>query len=194
MLVLKGTWDKFKARNTCVSTVSYMDHGTLESFEEFLIKPLRFKCAVVCFNCFKYRLKQFCSCGVLIGIVWNKTVSCMFLSAPCLLAHSFCPMCYINHQYANSMSKIQDDFNRIPDCKVCLPSSQIGLVESPIFEHVRLQCSSLFYGKYQSLEQVSNILSAAAVFASSSFPPINFVLHRLYECWGAQFSLTFFTS
>ena len=79
------------------------------------------------------------------------------------------------------MSRIQDDFNRKPDWKVCLPSSQSGLVESPSFEHVRLQCSSLFYGKYQSLEQVSNILSAA-VFASSSFPPINFVLHRLYEC------------
>ena len=42
------------------------------------------------------------------------------------------------------MSRIQDYFNRIPDCKVCLPSSQIGLVESPSFEHVRLQCSSFF--------------------------------------------------
>ena len=94
-LCSSGLGDEFKARNRCVS---YMDHKILESFEEFLIKLLRFKCAVVCFNCFKPGLKQFCSCSVLIGIVWNKTVSCTFFSAPYLFAHSFCPMCHINHQ------------------------------------------------------------------------------------------------
>ena len=43
-LCSRGLGDEFKGRNRCVS---YMDHKILESFEEFLIKLLRFKCALI---------------------------------------------------------------------------------------------------------------------------------------------------